>query len=220
MVIDHIFFVSPSAGAAAERRRLAQAGFTESCHRKHVGIGTESIFFCFDNAFLEVLWIADEEVARAGRYSKQVLERSTRDLGDLARFGIGLRAPRPGADLPFDHHAYPPPSAILPNPVQVAVSSDDPAQPLIFRAQRTLPPAAWVDGLAGERQTRGGFANIDEWRFEVPVEFTPSRDLERLSDERALMLVKTGVSASLSILVSRSDGGPPRRFMFPALDWC
>ncbi len=54
----HVFvFVKPGA---PEATGLYAAGMVESYRRRHPGQGTANVCFCFDNAFLELLWVTSE----------------------------------------------------------------------------------------------------------------------------------------------------------------
>lgn len=54
LALDHLFvFVEPGA---PERAALERAGLRESFRRRHPGQRTANVCFCFDNAYLELLW--------------------------------------------------------------------------------------------------------------------------------------------------------------------
>ena len=105
---DHIFiWVSPGAPEAATLQKLGL--YTDGKVHKHVGQGTSSKVFIFENAYLELIWVDEPEVAR----------RKSQDMGTdlLARvdwrqtgaspFGIGLHYLAAGnRALPFPTKKY------------------------------------------------------------------------------------------------------------------
>ena len=105
---DHIFiWVSPGAPEAATLQKLGL--YTDGKVHKHVGQGTSSKVFMFENAYLELIWVDEPEVAR----------RKSQDIGTdlLARvawkqtgaspFGIGLHYLAAGSRaLPFPTKKY------------------------------------------------------------------------------------------------------------------
>ena len=105
---DHIFiWVSPGAPEAAVLQKMGL--YTDGKVHKHVGQGTSSVVFIFENAYLELIWIDEPETAR----------RRSQDMGTdlLARvawrqtgaspFGAGLHHRVAGnSDLPFPTRKY------------------------------------------------------------------------------------------------------------------
>jgi hypothetical protein len=59
MDIDHIFIFTDDNGKIADE--LVVFGLTEGSSRMHVGQGTTNRKFYFDNFFLEILWVHNEE---------------------------------------------------------------------------------------------------------------------------------------------------------------
>ena len=59
MDIDHIFIFTNDNGKIADK--LVQFGLTEGSSRVHFGQGTTNRKFYFDNFFLEILWVHNEE---------------------------------------------------------------------------------------------------------------------------------------------------------------
>jgi len=105
---DHIFiWVAPGAPEAATLQKMGL--YTDSKVHKHVGQGTSSKVFMFENAYLELIWVDESEVAR----------RKSQDMGTdlIARvawrqtgaspFGIGLNnRAAGGSTLPFPTKRY------------------------------------------------------------------------------------------------------------------
>ncbi len=59
MNIDHIFIFTNDNGKIADE--LVQFGLTEGSSRVHIGQGTTNRKFYFENFFLEILWVHNEE---------------------------------------------------------------------------------------------------------------------------------------------------------------
>ena len=105
---DHIFiWVLPGAPEAARLQKLGL--YTDGKVHKHLGQGTSSKVFLFENAYLELIWVDEPEVAR----------RKSQDMGTdlLARvdwrqtgaspFGVGLHHFADGSRaVPFPTKRY------------------------------------------------------------------------------------------------------------------
>lgn len=207
LYVDHFFMLSDTAGER-EVEALTRAGFTESCRRSHVGLGTANAFFCFDNVFLEILWIEKPAEAAQSRLARGLMERADWRSNGAAPFGIGFRTSSPDDPMPFLTWDYAAPNTAGLNPVQLAVSSDDIRNPVLFRAQRTLRPDAWTDGRAGKRQRPGGWAEVTGLQFTAPPGFPVSADLEKLARLGMLTLGRPADGPDLALTISRVDGAP------------
>ena len=105
--LDHVIvFCNPGA---PEGDALVRAGLREGSRNAHPGQGTANRRFFFENAYLELLWVADEVEARSALASPARLwERWAGRDGECCPFGIVLRpdgTPRP----PFETEPYRPP---------------------------------------------------------------------------------------------------------------
>ncbi|MCP9765633.1 VOC family protein [Lacihabitans soyangensis] len=87
MDIDHIFIFTDDNGKIANE--LVQFGFTEGSSRVHVGQGTTNRKFYFDNFFLEILWVHNEEELRS-ELTKQtgLWQRADYKLTNFSPFGL------------------------------------------------------------------------------------------------------------------------------------
>jgi hypothetical protein len=105
---DHIFiWVSPGAPEAATLQKLGL--YTDGRVHKHVGQGTSSIVFLFENAYLELIWVDEPEVARqkSQEMGTDLLARVAWRQTGASPFGIGLhRLAAGGSDLPFPTKMY------------------------------------------------------------------------------------------------------------------
>jgi hypothetical protein len=206
--VDHVFMLVDAGEVNSMVESLAQLRVEESSRRSHAGLGTSNIFFCFDNAFLEILWIDDRKEAAQSVLGRQLVARLEGRGRGATPFGIGFRTRNPDDSLPFDTWNFLPPGASGLKPVAIARSSEDPAQPLLFRAQRVLRPDQWVDGKAGARQTQAGIAEMVALRFSSPKGRDCSADLKRLRDLGLLSLGDGEDEAQMTLRASYADGRP------------
>ncbi len=89
MEIDHIFIFSSNDGKEAEH--LVDFGLTEGSSRLHPGQGTTNRKFYFENFFLEILWVVNEEEIQSELTSKTKLwERSQFEKNGHSPFGLCL----------------------------------------------------------------------------------------------------------------------------------
>lgn len=203
----HVFaFVDDRAAALAV---LDRCGLVESFRRSHNGQGTANICACFDNAYLELLWPEDQgELASVSVARTRLAERSRWHDTGASPFGLGLRG-----RIPFPTWEYRPP--FLDEGMAIALGSEDPRQPFLFRSPNRLRPDQWDNGLAGARQQAAGLAEIVGLHLELPVGATPA--LRNLAD-RGLLTLKPAVRHRLSLVVSRQDGGQ-RTLSLPDFTW-
>ncbi|MEM9193644.1 MAG: VOC family protein [Myxococcota bacterium] len=163
--LDHIFVLVPPEDARATGRAgraLAGAGLVPSYERRHLGQGTANVCYCFDNAFLELLFVvAPSELARPEVRRTGLRER----FGGGCPFGIAVRGgPPPFPTWEYRFEALPPGLTI-----PVTTESTDLEQPFLFSFPGTKRPDAWTDGRAGERQAAAGFREIEGLELRIPT---------------------------------------------------
>lgn len=136
-----------------------------------------------------------------------MLERAEGGALNALPFGIALRnTPDGDGDLPFDTYpSVPPPGSVL-KPTIIALASDDPSQPLMFRGMRAAPPIDWTDGLQGARQTKAGFKIVEEWRLGLRPGHLISSELRILADRGVIMLVEDHDGPSATAIIGHEDG--------------
>ena len=105
---DHIFiWVSPGAPEAARLQKLGL--YTDGKVHKHSGQGTSSMVFSFENAYLELIWIDEPEVARrkGQEMGTDLPARAAWKQTGASPFGIGLHHREAGSSgLPFPTKKY------------------------------------------------------------------------------------------------------------------
>ena len=204
--IDHVFvFVAPGAPEAAA---LTKLGLAESFRRPHPGQGTANVCFCFDNAYLELLWIADagEAVSCALARSGLAARAGWRNTG-ASPFGIALRSADPAAALPFPSWNYAAPFLPAGMTIPVATASDDPRQPLLFRSPGNARPDQWTEGRAGARQRAVGLAEIAGVRLGFPAGVAPDPAFDALAAHGLITLDRGAVAPTMDLDLSGADGG-------------
>jgi hypothetical protein len=213
LAIDHLFlFVDPDGAAI---RSLEQAGLVESYRRGHPGQGTANVCYCFDNAYVELLWVTDlGELNSPGTARTRLAQRADWRRNGSCPFGIALRGDSP---LPFEtwdyRPLYLPPGMAIP----VALSSEDPRQPLMFRSPGNSRPDQWPDGSAADRQRGAGLAAITGMELAFPRAVRPSADL-RAIESLGLLTIREGADAyAITLALSRTDGSPGHSLNLPEL---
>ncbi len=199
MELDHVFvLVEPDAPEAARLAPLA-----ESFRRRHEGQGTANVCYCFDNAYLELLWAVDSaELADPAVSRTRLGDRARWKKNGASPFGIAVRHHGP---LPFATWTYRPP--MLPDGIAVAIDSDDPRQPFVFRS----PGDAWKEA---PRQDEAGLVAIAGVVLEGP---RPAPALRALA-EAGVVRLATAAEPRMILELSHRDGGV-RRLSLPDFVW-
>lgn len=205
----HVFvFVDDLAAALAA---LDACGLAESFRRTHTGQGTANICACFDNAYLELLWAEDQTALASVSVARtRLAERSRWRENGASPFGIGLRG-----RIPFPTWEYRPPYLSDGVTIPVALGSEDPRQPFLFRSPDGARPDQWTDGRAGKRQSAAGLAEITGLYLDLPVGSSPA--LRNLTD-RGFLRMRPAVKPRLLLTISRVDGGQ-RQLSLPDFTW-
>jgi Glyoxalase-like domain len=89
MDIDHIFIFTGSKGKVADQ--LVSFGLTEGSSRIHKGQGTTNRKFYFENFFLEILWVHDENETKSDLIKPTRLwQRANYQTNNFSPFGLCL----------------------------------------------------------------------------------------------------------------------------------
>jgi hypothetical protein len=89
MEVDHIFIFSKNKGKEADE--FLEFGFIEGSRRVHIGQGTINRKFYFENFFIEILWVENENEMRSDLILPTKLwERSNFENNDYSPFGLCL----------------------------------------------------------------------------------------------------------------------------------
>lgn len=131
--LDHLFIFT-SAGAP-EVNRLITSGFAEGQSNIHPAQGTACRRVFFHNAYLEFVWVHNEQEAQSEMVKPlRLWERCRYQETGSSPFGIILRPAQQAGEPtapPFESWAYCPPF-FQPLEIDVAVNSTNTAEPLLF----------------------------------------------------------------------------------------
>ncbi|MFD2206951.1 VOC family protein [Kiloniella antarctica] len=201
--IDHIFiFVDPLPNEdPVEALRMQQAGFIESYRRDHPGQGTTNICYCFDNAYLELLWVNDEQALRRAPISNtRLADRAQWKTNNSSPFGIALRS-----NFPFETWDYCPPYLPEGMSIPVAQSSLDPEQPFIFKSPGGKRPDVWSKEKPVARQNSEKFKEIVGIELDIPCAFETTPDLLELSRIGLISLDQNAPAHAMRLTLSTSE---------------
>jgi len=154
MEIDHLFL--RARRDAPEADALRAFGLSEGSGNRHPGQGTANRRFFFDNAFLELLWIEDEDEIRSEATAPtRLAERLQADGADVSPFGVCFRPSSAQDAAPFPTWQYAP--GYLPAGMTIGFGRDVPlTEPMwCFFAHGTPPAAAPVERRQPLRHAAG-----------------------------------------------------------------
>jgi len=175
-VIDHIIMFVEADGL--EIGRMASLGLVETYRRNHHGQGTQNVCYCFDNLFLELLWVNDGDAARSQVIKRaRIYERSLWRTNGACPFGIAWRRSFDGPAFTIPTWEFTPPYLPMGLSIPVATESDDPRQPLMFESPGGTPPVEWPMERRGSLQQDAGLGAVTEIRLTMPVDVPPSEAL-------------------------------------------
>lgn len=179
-MIDHIFMLIDPEGPEIDR--MKKLGLAESYRRTHPGQGTRNVCYCFDNMFLELLWVDEPDAARSPAIKRTgIYERSLWQSREVCPFGIAWRGALSGAEPPVSTWAFAPP--YLPDGMTIAVAEDgdDVRQPMMFRSPGSAPPIDWLPERRGELQHSSGLGAVEEIILTMPAWAPPSGTLKAIA---------------------------------------
>ncbi len=129
--LDHVFVAALID--APELQLLRDAGFVEGPSHDHPGQGTASRGIFFENAYLELIWLVDAQVAAAPSVRRTGLAQRADPGQGASPFGFGLRSPLdPLPDTPFESWRYSPDYLPEGFGFAMAANSERLDEPLIF----------------------------------------------------------------------------------------
>ena len=159
MQIDHIFIRVQPGGPEADA--LREFGLSEGSGNRHPGQGTANRRFFFANAFLELLWVADETEI-ASEQTRPTMLRERLSGGDASPFGICFR---PNAAFPtWDYKP-----SYLPAGMTIGIASDAPlSEPMWFCTSAGKPPELFEGERRQPLQHAAGLHRITGLRCTLP----------------------------------------------------
>ncbi|WP_310394256.1 VOC family protein [Hymenobacter sp.] len=166
MAIDHVFIFSARHGAEADE--LLAFGFTEGSSRTHPGQGTRNRKFYFENFFLEILWVINEQELRSDLLAPTKLwERANFQTNAHSRFGLCLLNDDSTDALFTPSVAYQPAYFPPGSAIEVLPNAEQPALPWTFRLpfkgprQKSDEPTAHPNGLVRLTNATFGVPSLD-----------------------------------------------------------
>lgn len=140
--LDHVFLLLRDPEPALAQ--LQALGLRESYRRAHPGQGTRNVCFAFDNAYLEILSIDALQDTQSPAISRCQFQ-ARRETG--CAVGIAWRG-----ELDLPTWSFEPPYLPQGMHIPVALDSDSPQQPLMFRSPGDRAPSAWPKERRGPCQ--------------------------------------------------------------------
>ncbi|MEM6262815.1 MAG: hypothetical protein AAGI38_09930 [Bacteroidota bacterium] len=201
MEIDHIYIFSQQNGAEAQH--LVEAGFVEGSSRRHVGQGTQNRKFYTKDFFLEILWAVEvSELHSPVVRETTLLERSQFIQSGYSRFGMCLVNTPETDELFKDAMAYQP--AYFPQGmyIDMLVSHEFPALPLIFR----LPFQGKKVPANEPMNHSNGIERLSQAIFSVP-ELVLGVPLLKHFESHPQVSFQVGDRPSLKLLFDEGKGG-------------
>ena len=183
-MIDHVFMFVQAHGP--EINALASLGLVETYRRIHTGQGTRNVCYCFDNLFLELLWVDDAIAARSDAIRRTgIYERSLWRTNETCPFGIAWRRSPTGPVFSLPTWQFTPPYLPKGMSIPVATDSDNPRQPMMFESPGGAPPIDWPVERRGSLQHSAGLGAVTEIRVTMPASAPPSHALMAIAQTSA-----------------------------------
>jgi len=126
MKVDHIFIFS---NKGKETDELIEFGLTEGSGRMHKGIGTANRRIFFDNFYLEIIWVENEQEAKSVS-NFGIWERSNYNNNQYSRFGLCLTNTKETDSIFYDSIKWEP--DFLPQGEFINILTNE-SMPWIFR---------------------------------------------------------------------------------------
>lgn len=215
MEIDHIFMlINPQED---DVKNLQSLGLVETYRRQHPGQGTQNMCFCFDNLFVELLWINDAADVRSEKIARTKLyERSRWRLDGTNRFGIAWRGQMGGGEPRIPTWKFCPPYLPAAVGIDVAIDSDNPYQPMMFESPGGTPPSDWPVEKKGALQQAGGWGQVLGIDLFLPRSVMPSQSLRSIASQTSLNLkVASDNQFSMNLHIEKRGSPQPSVLKLP-----
>jgi Glyoxalase-like domain len=167
--LDHLFIFT-SVGAR-EVEQLLKFGLSEGERNTHPGQGTACRRFFFHNAYLEFLWMHDEqEATNAWVRPLGFVERCRYQMTGASPFGLIYRpsATAEPVELPFRTWALRPPYLPEGSKLDVAENSAETTEPLLFYMSFGRRPDDYLPERRHPLEHAAGFKEITGVRITLP----------------------------------------------------
>jgi hypothetical protein len=214
-MIDHIFMLIDPTGP--EIARMETLGLIETYRREHPGQGTQNVCYCFDNMFLELLWVDDPEAVTSPNIKRTGLyERSRWRTTHTCPFGIAWRGTFSSDLQPIPTWAYQAPYLPEGMSIAVAVDGDDPQQPMLFRSPGSAAPIDWPHEKRRDLQRPRGLGAVRDISLTLPSSTQPCEALRIIAAQcRPTIRLEHGQAYRLQMRVEGVDGQPDLTIALP-----
>ncbi len=210
MQIDHIYIFSDQQGIEAQQ--LVDFGLTEGSSRRHPGQGTTNRKFYFDNFFLEILWVVDEEEIQSKLTSPTGLwERSQFRTNGASRFGLCLVNTAETDALFSDSFSYQPSYFPKGGGIDMITHVDQPHLPTTFRLPFQGQQAISDEPMDHPQQLQ----QLTKATFGLPTLPVKNPFLQAFNEEAALAFED---SDNLQLLLEFDHGRQRKQHYFKELD--
>jgi hypothetical protein len=210
MEVDHIFIFSNNRGKEASD--LIEFGLTEGSNRLHSGQGTTNRKFYFDNFFLEILWVVNEDEIQSELTEKTKLwERSQFEKNGNSRFGLCLVNSKSTDNLFEKSEIYEPNYFPKGMSIDIITNEQNPNLPWTFR----LPYRG------KKKKNNEPIEHLNGIKSLTKVEFKTRTDSKKIDFEDAFKNVeniKFTKSDSLSLILEFDNIAQGKVKEFPELD--
>jgi hypothetical protein len=213
MDIDHVFvLVEPHSPLIAT---LSSMGLVETYRRQHTGQGTANVCFCFENMFLELLWVTSAVEVQSARIRRmRLFERAQWATTGACPVGVAWRNTSPTITSSCALWPYQPPYLTPGAVISVAVDSDDPKQPMMFTFPGATPPREWHAARQGQLQSAAGMVDVVGVTLAMPKDVVPSHTLATLVRETSLSLT-VSPDATYGVELQITQRGHAKRLRVP-----
>ncbi|MBX7541994.1 VOC family protein [Qipengyuania sphaerica] len=205
MEIDHIFaMIHPSDRVL---QTLMDLGLVVSYRRKHEGQGTANACFCFENLYLELLWIEDPVQTSSGSSrGLGLLDREKGSHSSLSPFGIAWRQGSRTSPDEFPAWVYRP-SFLPENGIAVASESSLPGQPLMFESPSSFSPIDRCESERGAIQSKQGMRAVSSITISLPETAQPSDTLRHIAMQSTPSIsIVSGQFHAIQLSFSKDQG--------------
>lgn len=189
MDIDHIFIFTDSKGKVADR--LVSFGLTEGSSRVHKGQGTTNRKFYFENFFLEILWVYDEDELKSDLVKPTGLwQRANYQTNNFSPFGLCIVNTHETDNL-FEKSLNYQPDYFPPGlSIDILSNEDIPDLPWIFRLpfkgtkKNEVEPTEHTNGIKKLTKAQFTYKNssagsfVDRFKNESKIKFVKDQDLK------------------------------------------
>ena len=191
MTIDHIFIFTNSKGKVADQ--LISLWLTEGSSRIHKGQGTTNRKFYFENFFLEILWVHDENEIKSDLVKPTGLwHRANFQTNNFSPFGLCLVNTEDTDNLFEKSLKYQPDYFPTGLSIDILPNDNQPELPWTFRLpfkghkKNEVEPTVHANGIKQLTKAQFTCRNLDDDNFtekfknESKIKFVAGSDLKLL----------------------------------------